>query len=258
MQFTHALSSLGLSKKESEFYLALLEHGPMTGYELAVHLGLKRNTAYYTLEELRRKGLLLKIPYASKRVYEARDPREVLSDLKRKVSDIESAIPALITLGNLTGQAKIKYYEGLDGFDASLTEMEKYAAGKEMVGFHMYNPTITQEHIDRVKIHLLNLKKLQSRARVITPDYQHTRELAEELAAQQDYHIRCINKDVYPLNISIDTIAHVTRIVSRAHGQCFIIENKDIADGVRAIFELVWNSLDYINSDHYPGKQTKR
>ena len=61
----HLISQLvkvGLNEKESRVYLALLELGSGTAYAVAKKAGIKRPTAYIVLDELRKRGLVLKIP----------------------------------------------------------------------------------------------------------------------------------------------------------------------------------------------------
>ena len=50
------LMGLGLTKHESSIYLALLEQGAQTGYEVAKSTGISRSNTYITLASLVEKG----------------------------------------------------------------------------------------------------------------------------------------------------------------------------------------------------------
>ena len=52
------LENLGLSEKEAEIYLALLELGTGTVVEVAKKSGVKRPTAYLVLDELKKMGYI--------------------------------------------------------------------------------------------------------------------------------------------------------------------------------------------------------
>ena len=60
------LSHIGLSEKEVHVYVALAELESGTAYQIALACDVKKPTVYVILEDLRKKGLVLKIPHAKK------------------------------------------------------------------------------------------------------------------------------------------------------------------------------------------------
>ena len=72
-----ALKNLGLNDKEARAYAALLELGQTTAYAVAERSGLKRPTVYVVLDELRQKGLVLKIPHVKKQLWSAKSPHQI-------------------------------------------------------------------------------------------------------------------------------------------------------------------------------------
>ena len=56
------LQQIGLNKYEAEAYAALLQHGPLTGYELGKRSGVPLSRSYEILERLASKGLALVQP----------------------------------------------------------------------------------------------------------------------------------------------------------------------------------------------------
>jgi sugar-specific transcriptional regulator TrmB len=56
------LQRVGLNKYEAEAYAALLQHGPLTGYELGKRSGVPLSRSYEILERLTLKGLALVQP----------------------------------------------------------------------------------------------------------------------------------------------------------------------------------------------------
>src|SRR3990167_7744709 len=93
------LEQIGLSPKEAQVYLALLSLESSTAYEIAQHCEVKKPTVYVILEDLRQKGLVLKVPHAKKALFAARDISEYLHEQRRKLGAVESIVPQLQALG---------------------------------------------------------------------------------------------------------------------------------------------------------------
>jgi HTH-type transcriptional regulator, sugar sensing transcriptional regulator len=72
------LQQVGLSKYDAEAYVALLQHGPLTGYELGKRSGVPLSRSYEILERLHSKGLALVQPGDPPR-YAAEDPQQFLA-----------------------------------------------------------------------------------------------------------------------------------------------------------------------------------
>ena len=71
------LQRVGLNKYESEAYAALLQHGPLTGYELGKRSGVPLSRSYEILERLLSRGLALQQPGDPPR-YIAEAPQQFL------------------------------------------------------------------------------------------------------------------------------------------------------------------------------------
>ena len=123
MAIEHTLKTFDLDEYEAKVYLSLLERGPMTGYEVALFVGMKHPRVYYMLNELRKRGLVLKTPYPNKQLYSAKDPRELVSSAQQKVKNMESALPKLLAFANVGSRPNIKYFESIDGFKSALKEL---------------------------------------------------------------------------------------------------------------------------------------
>jgi hypothetical protein len=71
------LQHIGLNKYEAEAYAALVQHGPLTGYELGKRSGVPLSRSYEILERLAGKGLALVQPGDPPR-YIAEAPKQFL------------------------------------------------------------------------------------------------------------------------------------------------------------------------------------
>ena len=68
------IEKIGLSKKEAKVYLALLRIGQSSASLIAKNSGLKRPTTYLILEDLRKRGFVLKMPGNKKQMFISKSP----------------------------------------------------------------------------------------------------------------------------------------------------------------------------------------
>ncbi len=88
-----ALGKLGFSDKESEVYLALLQHGTMTPAEIAKLTRISRPTVYSVSKELVKKGVILEDLGGSSRSLIAKQPEDlaILVNREQKALDLKKA-----------------------------------------------------------------------------------------------------------------------------------------------------------------------
>ena len=93
------LQRVGLNKYEAEAYAALLQHGPLTGYELGKRSAVPLSRSYEILERLTAKGLALVQPGDPPR-YSAEAPEQFLGRTRRVTAATLDALErALADLG---------------------------------------------------------------------------------------------------------------------------------------------------------------
>lgn len=87
------LEKLGFSDKESEVYLALLQHGTMTPAEIAKLTRISRPTVYSVSKELVKKGVILEDLGGSSRSLIAKQPEDlaILVNREQKALDAKKA-----------------------------------------------------------------------------------------------------------------------------------------------------------------------
>lgn len=248
MDLTIPLSHLGLTEKESKIYLTLLEHGHMTGYELAGFLGTKPPATYYNLEELRKKGLVNKIPYPSKQVFSAKDPREVVSLRHAQLSEVESVLPHLLALANVVGRPQVKFFEGIEGCRQACDTMLTYAKNSEVVGFYMYKDNISEDQLKNDIYYKKALINKGATLRGLTPYDKRLKTYIDQNQSHPYFDIRFLPRDMYFPEASIETVGPAVLIASFDMGQNLVIENPEIARSVRQIFELVWKYSELIET----------
>lgn len=241
VRIEESLRSLGLSDKESTVYVTLLGLGQTTAYAVAEKSGLKRPTVYVVLDDLRKKGLVLKIPHAKKQVFTAKSPEEFFSEAEDRLRIAKSALPQLLAIAEKPDKNfRTLYFEGEKNVKEVLSNLNKRMQGKEILGFYAREPEKMPKEM-REFFHDWNEegKQLGVTLRGITPDdpsLQWYKERGEYFGAKMKY----VDPKVYLSDCSIEIGDNFVQIFSLRHMQVILLENPDIASTMRQIFEMVW------------------
>lgn len=243
MTIQESLRNLGLDDKEGRVYVALLELGQTTAYAIAERCGIKRPTVYVVLDELRLKGLVLKIPHVKKQLFTAKSPEEFFREVEERLNASKRALPELLALTSGNKKAKTLYFEGIKG----ISEIANYGMdrmkGKQIDAFYAeatyaspelrkvfddYNSKLKQEHIT---------------VRAIAPDHPNLKYWRD---TDKEYGriVKIVPSETYSARNSIDIGDTFVRIMAFKDLQGVIIENEGIAETMRQIFEMVWKSRE--------------
>lgn len=240
MSITDKLLHLGLSEKESAAYVALVELGSATAAKVAEKSGLKRPTTYTVLEELRKRGLANKIPHVKKQIYSAKDPRELVEETEVKLDAVRRVMPELLALAG-TGVQKTFYFDGLTGVKEAMNFRLIEMSNREFVGFYATGETASPELLKLFRRWSKKASANGVKIRGIVPKHP-TMSPWRELDADEGREMKQVPYEEYSANISIDIGDTFVRIVAFKELQATIVENKDVADTMRQIFEMVWRS----------------
>lgn len=244
------LKNLGLTDKEARIYLALLQLGPATPYQIAKKAEIKRPTAYVIAEELVEKGLIVHVPGENPRRYIARTPDSFFEDAENKLSQAKSVLPELRSLQKgVEEKPSILYFEGVNGIEQALMHRAKELHNTEIVGFYadvsLMSPAlleVTEEFNKyRVRHHIT--------ARGIVTDTEELRTLGFEKyfnlndPQQASIQAKIISKDVYSSNASFEFFPEFIKIIFYDSAQAIIIESPTVAHAMRQIFQMLWSRI---------------
>ena len=117
------LVKFGLSEKEAQIYLALLELGPSSVSEIAKRAKVSRTNTYHLLNSLTAQGLVNSHEKLSKVIFSAENPERIIQMLKNKadkynrlLQEAEDLMPELKPIYNQKdGKLRIRFYEGVEG-----------------------------------------------------------------------------------------------------------------------------------------------
>ena len=109
------LQEIGLSEKEAQMYLALLQVDSESIQELAKRTGINRTTVYPVLETLKKKGLVSEIQIGKKTYYSAASPERLETFIERQKVLLEEKSRRIyidfILFSEIPGLHKSAYYQ---------------------------------------------------------------------------------------------------------------------------------------------------
>lgn len=240
------LKNLGLSEKEAKIYLALLQLGPSTPYQIAKKAELKRPTAYVIAEELVEKGLIVHVPGESPKKYIARTPDSFFEEAESRLQKAKSVLPELRSFQKGTAEKpSIMYYEGAEGVRQAYDYKKKELHGKEIVGFFASGEDLTPE-MNRILLDWNEYReKHGTKARGLTVDHSTLAPYAKYLEpGKGSIQAKFMPSELYSAKVSIESCnKQFVRICLMESAQTLIIESPKLAVAISEAFELLWTSL---------------
>lgn len=240
MTLEETLIKLGLEQKEAKIYLASLELGPATVLQIAKKAGIKRPTAYLVIDSLAEKGYFAKTQKQKKFLYLAEKPEALQRNLHNKEELLREAAPLLeAVMATAKDRPKIQIFEGLEGV-------------KEVYGEIYESPEITffGSIKDIQPLFADMLKKISNISKNKKPvirdlltshpdDVAYAKKVIQE---NENYEVRLLPPN---LNFSIDCAIYGNKVAVLAVKKdlfAVVIESKDVADSLRALHSLAWQS----------------
>jgi len=243
------LEQLGLNDNESIVSILLLAEGPKTPPELAEATKITRANAYFVLQALMGKGLVERKERKKKFLYYPQSPNNLIAlvekekqELAEKEKVLEAIIPELSNMYNMhTNKPSVSYFEGKEGiltfyndiFWQKPTEAILFRSPKD--DDFLGNDWIRQD--------MVNLTKAGIFMRVISP--KSFGKLFEEVGDVKILReVRYVEDNEYPFDSEICVYNNHIAIVTYGKNKVgMLIDNKELANTLRSIFEIVWANL---------------
>lgn len=242
------LRSLGLGEKEAQIYEAALDSGPETVQKIARRAGITRTGAYTYIRSLMNKGLMSKSTRDKRTCFAAEPPENLvrlLDEQKKKIqesaADLKKLIPRLQTLYESSeDRPKVRVFEGKDGLK-TMTEdllksrfnsLQEFTSLDEAYAIVPPSPTDHREQIKK------KFKKIPSKVIYTSKDGP----ILKQINGIKER--KFIPKDKFPFSGSVNIYGNKVSLTSRKKTITgVIIENKEIAETLRALFSLAWEAL---------------
>ena len=246
-----ALKSIGLTDNETKIYLALLQVGLSTAYDLSKKTGIYRVHVYDKLEQLMDKGLVTHIYKGAKKYFQATPPEKIRHYIEEKrkkldlqAQEIENILPELEALSKLpkedTHVELFKGPEGLKYFLKNIISVLKDAKNKEILITGIDDQRYSETLPVFMPQYFRDLRKYEIRERVITVKKKGIFRFDKSIAPATTY--RFLNeKQFNPTN----TFVYESKVVIVSWGTpvtAILIQNNEIAETYRNHFEYLWQS----------------
>ncbi len=237
------LVEFGLSPKEIDVYLTMLELGPASAQDIANKAGVNRSTTYVMIEGLQRRGMVSTFDKGKKTFFFAETPQRLhafveddLAKARVKQQQLDLALPRLLAIFNaMEDKPKVRYFEGEEAL--TLARMEMVETGEAIWELNAVDePTVQIANTGAAK--RIELSGRVKGARLIfaiklgvKPAYFNPR----------GFEVREIEYERYPFSGALVIVKNKLFIVTtKSVGMGVIVESGEIADIARAMYEAAW------------------
>ena len=240
--FRHA----GLSEKQAKIYRLLLITGDERPSVLARKSGIKRANTYGLLEDMARRGLVIKFEKESITYFRPEPPQKLVEIIEARKKETAIAqelahdlIPNLTSQFNLSvGKPTISYYEGVKGIHEVFKNI--YAPKNEPV----YGCVDLEKADEAFPSHIIgNLIPLRMKNKVFAESIVADSPQSQAIHKEDATHLRkttIVSKTKYPLPAEIDVYEDKIALLSFEKGKFIgmIIQNQAFATTLKSIFKL--------------------
>lgn len=236
------LKELGLNEKEVALYLSALALGETGMSELAKEAGLKRTSAYLVFKSLEGKGLMGSFKMKSGLRLVATRPELLVGKTRKQLEELQLILPQLKALEvKLDQKPKITYYEGREGYliaaedslkvpNTTLRHIGALLETHKIVGLDYdtkyYIPQRIKNHISFKALYFASEVENEIKNRNHTAELREIRYLPEKYLHKTSMLIYGEKVAIFSTKKELITI---------------IIESRNIAEGERKKFDLIWD-----------------
>jgi len=241
--FEKYLQDIGLSDKEAQVYLGLLQVDHDSVLDLAKKTKINRTTIYPVLDSLAKKGLISEIKVDTKVRYQAEPPERLETfveqqkiALEEQSARLHDIVPQLKSIQRESGERPVvKVFEGREGIISSLEEYFKNLP-QDSVSYSIYSKDLLDEvfsPFERKKfLEIRKSKKSISKA-------IYTRAEGEIPNSDPDKRVK-IDRNKYPILCDI-SISGDEVVISTLHGHLtsISIKNNDVAQTIKSLVDFI-------------------
>jgi len=239
------LQNIGLDDKESKVYLAGLQLGPATIFELAASSGVKRSTVYEVVDGLKEKSLINLSLRGKKKIFTMQEPDNLFFMLKQKENVLKQILPDLEALKNISAKKPaIRIFEGVSGLQQIYEDMIKrpgellaLAAPKEKMSPKVFDYLVESWEPRRIAGGV-NMRRININ---YDNNWQlNNKKVERPKEAEQVFYWP--QKD-YPFTVGIYIYRQKVAFVSFGEKELvgIIIRSPEINLTLKLVFEMLWN-----------------
>lgn len=257
--FKDVLKDSGLENKEPIVYDSLLHLGDSPAADIINHSGLKRGIVYKTLDDLEKKGLVKKYQKNKKTYFKPEHPYKLSEIVETELQEaqnhklaLQTYLPQILSTFNVTeNKPGVKVFEGIEGIKEVYkdTLLEK---PEEILGILQTSEVEPAIYKWLTTYYAPQRAKEGIWAKVITTE---DKKLAQYIDRNEEEkrETRVVPKKKFPVAIEMNIYGNKVAFMNFKKGEShigIIINNKLIADTMRALFSLAWGDAEkYANKE---------
>lgn len=266
MEFKTQLKQLGLPERETKVLQFLLYSGDTSPSLIAKELGISRSTVYDILNNLFSKGLVTKkIIQKGKFSFQVTPPKHWISHWLSKEDRIQEQKKILLNMipdlemayEKSARQPRIIFYEGEEGIKrVALDSLE--AVSQEIVGYSAVSQVVKFLDSKFIAYYAKEKIKREIKSRFVLRGPEESAPLIKQYIKKYysgdksgkyipRYRFYIKGRHTMKNEIMIYDDKIVIMNIVPPHFFATLIQNKDMTDGQRAIFEIAWQSSKAIN-----------
>ena len=235
---TDILEDLGLTFTEIKIYLALLELGSASAGTILEKSKLPNSTMHRDLNSLIEKGLVDYILEGKRKIYQATNPEHFLNFIEDKKKRFEEILPELKEKQRIVKEKEsASVYKGIRGIKEVYSIMIN-AKGKEYNTFG--GGPITAEIMGFTWWLNLHKRRVANKLPSRQVFDESVRWGGKEIKKNSLTRIRYVDKEFAQFQETVIVGDYVAIVVFSENPYAFLIKDKNVADGYRKHFELLW------------------
>lgn len=232
------LQGLGFSKNESSVYLALLKLKAGTAIEITEQAGLAKSTVYDTLRDLSQKNLVNIYKKRGRKHFSVNDPSILKDIFAEQKTALDRMLPELFALYSKgSAETRVQLYKGSDGI--VLVSEQIFDEAHELLGIG--SPEELFKNLPESFPYFTERRKEKGiPLRAIFRDSPKARERQQQ--DRQDLRQSKLVKPSIPFSSLLYAWENkIALLTVTDEAAAVVIENKELAQMLRALFELLWN-----------------
>ncbi len=251
---TQLLKNIGFSEKEATVYLTLLELNEALPAGIARKTGLKRPTTYLVLEELQKRGIVSSVKKSGILYYQASKPevflekeRQRITSMNKTLETLTTALPELQALHQqYAATPQMSVYYGKEGL-IQVMEDTLTAKGDILCWSNTdlaVNTLLKDYHPSYVKKKVK--RKIWSKCLFLEDAIGRN---FKKRSKEELREVRFLPEDERVFGNEINIYDDKVSIISHEDQVGVIIQNKNIAETQRAIFELCFKMAKQLEKE---------
>lgn len=233
------LKQVGLSEKESEIYLALLELDDALVSEIAEKTKINRSLLYSILSDLIDKGLVTYVLKNNTRYYRAVEPQKILNFLEEKEKAFRSILPELMSLHkSRKDKLIVEILEGKEGIKTILMDILRLKEEWLAFGSSGKGPEILPYYVEHWERERQKQKiKLKAILDLSTSGLKRGKDLSKLKYTEIKY---TLEKYLSPTSTWVYGDRFVFIVWSKGHPFAIRTISKDIVESYKSHFQKLW------------------